>query len=160
MRPGKNWTSDSNASCDQGIGRGLDALRLKVLLSHVAMTKGALLARIGVWMQVAQLVGVAFSVWCLMRGLNIIGTTGVDGPTSLSIAIGAVLDSMPASLAAGLIGCILLTISITTYRYREKWIFWFLVTYGVLFTPFGLFFLIYCLIKRKEFLQPVPIAVL
>jgi hypothetical protein len=62
-------------------------------------------------------------------------------------------------LVGALIGLVLLSVSLTAFRYREKWFFWFLAIYSwpLLFffpigTGFGLFFLIYCLSRREEFL--------
>ena len=42
------------------------------------------------------------------------------------------------------------------FRYRAEWFFWFLIIYGILLvgTPFGIFFLVYCLVYRREFLNP------
>ncbi|MDZ4289166.1 MAG: MotA/TolQ/ExbB proton channel family protein [Prosthecobacter sp.] len=125
---------------------------------NASSNKGALLARIGVWMQVAQVVGVAFTVWGMMHAFEVLGASTAADPARLSGAIGVVLYSTAGGVAAGLVGCIFLTISITTYHYREPWIFWFLLTYGLLCTPFGLFFLVYCLIYRDEFLRPIQTA--
>lgn len=120
-------------------------------------SKGVLLAKLGAWMQLAQWLGMAFTSWGMIRAFRVLGTQAPNGgdPAQLSAAIGSVLYSALAGLVIGLVGCILLTVAITSCRYRAKWVFWFLVTYGALLTPFGLFFLIYCLIKKDEFLRPV-----
>lgn len=61
----------------------------------------------------------------------------------------------------GFIGLILLVIALVKNRYRAEWFFWFLVIYGVIVMgtfpiiglAFGIFFLVYCLTKRREFLN-------
>ena len=64
------------------------------------------------------------------------------------------------SILLGLVGLILLMISLIPLRYRAEWYFWFLNIYGVILlsafpfgTIFGIFFLVYCLTKRREFLN-------
>ena len=61
----------------------------------------------------------------------------------------------------GIIGLILITVSVAACRYRAEWFVWFLVVYGVLAlsvfpvgTAFGVFFLVYFLTKRQEYLRP------
>ena len=53
-------------------------------------------------------------------------------------------------------------IAATHYRYRAQWFFWFLCIYGAAMCisymlPFGVCFLLFALLKRKEFdLDPAP----
>jgi hypothetical protein len=62
-------------------------------------------------------------------------------------------------LLAGVVGLVLLTISLVSSRYRAEWFFWFLIVYGVLLlgafpcigTAIGIFFIVYCLTNRREF---------
>jgi hypothetical protein len=96
----------------------------------------------------------------MMKAFQVLGTAGTSDPAKLSKAIGEVLWSSFAGIAVALVGLILVIIAITACRYRSVWMFWFLCIYGGLmsfsyFFPFGLFFLIYALVKKDEFLQPV-----
>ena len=82
-----------------------------------------------------------------------------SNPSILSEAIGGVLISTFIGIALSLIGIVLVIIAITACRYRSAWMFWFLCIYGGLmsfshFFPFGLFFFIYALVKKDEFLKP------
>jgi hypothetical protein len=61
-------------------------------------------------------------------------------------------------LFAGVLGIILLIISLVSLRFRAEWFFWFLMIYGFVLlwpffctTPIGIFFIVYCLTKRHEF---------
>jgi len=65
------------------------------------------------------------------------------------------------AILLGLIGLILLLISLIRLHYRAEWFFWFLIIYGFVLlwffpfgTIFGIFFMVYCLTKRHEFLNP------
>jgi hypothetical protein len=86
---------------------------------------------------------------------------GIEDPAALSESIGFALVITAIGLIIGIVGVILLTGSVTACRYRAEWFFWFLVVYGVLAlsafpvgTAVGVFFLVYCLTKRQEFLRP------
>lgn len=121
---------------------------------------GAFIAKLGAWLQLAQLIGLGGTVIGMMKAFRVLGTSGTADPTKLSGAIGEVLISTFIGIAVAFIGVILVTIAITACRYRSVWMFWFLCIYGGLmifsyFFPFGLFFLIYALVKKDEFLQPV-----
>ena len=77
------------------------------------------------------------------------------------------------AMSTAMVGLVLITIAITACRFRAKWLFEFLRFYGVLilgltlvvefgrfrinqYLPFGLFFLIYALVKKDEFLPATP----
>ena len=64
-------------------------------------------------------------------------------------------------LVIGIVGLILLIIALVKYRYRAEWFFWFLVVYGgvLIATPFGIFFVVYCLVHRREFVSFQPLRV-
>ncbi|MGH7976212.1 MAG: hypothetical protein ACREDS_02470 [Limisphaerales bacterium] len=69
-------------------------------------------------------------------------------------------DLILGVMLIGLIGLVSLLISLTALRYRAEWFFWFLIIYGAMLcgtfpfgTIFGVFFLVYCLTKRREFLK-------
>ncbi|HBJ83494.1 MAG TPA: hypothetical protein DDZ88_06405 [Verrucomicrobiales bacterium] len=74
------------------------------------------------------------------------------------------------AVSMALIGLVLVTVAITAFRYRSKWMFKFLRFYGVLtialslvlvfgqfkinlYLPFGFYFLIFAQVKKGEFMQ-------
>lgn len=120
---------------------------------------GAFIAKLGAWLQLAQIIGLAGTVLGMIKAFSSLKTTGTSDPEVLSGAIGEVLISSAVSIAISFIGVLLVLISITLCRYRAAWMFWFLCLYGGLmifscFFPFGLFFLIFALVKKEEFLRP------
>lgn len=122
---------------------------------------GTLLAKIGALAQIGPLVGLSGTVWGMVGAFETLAASGVGDPEKLSAAIGDVLVSTAVGILFGLAGIILLVIAITFCRYRAPWAFWFLTIYGALLilafpfgTPFGLFFVIYCQMKKNEFLTP------
>ena len=66
------------------------------------------------------------------------------------------------ALLAGIVGVILLIMALVSSRYRAGWFFWFLIIYSFFaLWPFyclgpviSIFFLAYCLTKRREFFEP------
>ncbi|WP_395740982.1 MotA/TolQ/ExbB proton channel family protein [Prosthecobacter sp.] len=124
---------------------------------------GAFIAKLGAWLQLAQFIGLVGTVIGMQKAFSTIKTSGAGDPEILSGAIGEVLISSAAGIAISFIGVLLVLFSITACRYRAVWMFWFLSLYGGLITfsyffPFGLFFLIFALMKKDEFLRPsVPV---
>lgn len=121
--------------------------------------RGAFIAKLGALLQLAQLVGLAGTVAGMMKAFRVLGTAGTSDPAKLSGAIGEVLVYTAVGITVAFIGLILVSIAITACRYRSTWMFWFLCIYGGLmifshFLPFGLFFLIFALMKKDEFLRP------
>ena len=124
---------------------------------------GAFIAKLGAWLQLAQLVGFAGTVNGMAKAFREIGTAGTSDPTRLSGAIGEVLVAAAGGIAVSMVGVILVIIAITVCRYRAVWMFGFQCLYGGLmiltyFFPFGLFFLIFALVKKDEFLRPLARA--
>lgn len=122
--------------------------------------RGSFIAKLGAWLQLAQIIGLGGTVIGMMKAFRVLGTAGTSDPAKLSRAIGEVLTSTFIGIAVAFIGVILVIIAITAHRYRAVWMFWFLCIYGGLmifsyFFPIGLFFLIYALVKKDEFLPPV-----
>ncbi len=120
---------------------------------------GAFIAKLGAWLQLAQVIGIGGTVVGMMKSFKVLGESGQSNPSILSEAIGGVLISTFIGIALSLIGIVLVIIAITACRYRSAWMFWFLCIYGGLmsfshFFPFGLFFFIYALVKTDEFLKP------
>ncbi len=126
-------------------------------MSETPSNNGAFIAKLGAWLQLAQVIGFGGTVIGMMKAFRVLGTSGTADPAKLSRAIGEVLWSSFAGIAVSLVGIIFVIIAITACRYRAVWMFWFLCIYGGLmiisyFFPFGLFFLIYALVKKDEFL--------
>lgn len=122
-------------------------------------SRGAFIAKLGVWLQLAQVIGFAGTAAGMMKAFKVLGTAGTSDPAKLHRAIGEVLWTSFAGIAVSFVGVILVIIAVTACRYRATWMFWFLCIYGGLmifsyFFPFGLFFLIYALVKKQEFLPP------
>ena len=120
---------------------------------------GAFIAKLGAWLQLAQVIGFAGTANGMMKAFSTLKTSGASDPEKLSGAIGEVLVAAFTGIAVSLVGILLVLIAITVCRYRAVWMFWFLCIYGGLMTPtyffpFGLFFLIYGLVKKDEFLRP------
>lgn len=124
---------------------------------------GAFIAKLGAWLQLAQIVGFGGTVIGMMQSFKVLSDSGRSDPAMLSEAIGGVLISSVVGIALSLIGIVLVIIAITARRYRSVWMFWFLCIYGGLmsfshFFPFGLFFFIFALVKKDEFLKPQVLA--
>jgi biopolymer transport protein ExbB/TolQ len=113
---------------------------------------GRKLAKIGAWMQLALLIGVAGSVIGMMQAFDALEASapGVGDPTRLSAAIGHVLWSTLIGFVISVIGGILICIALLGTSYRSRWFFWFLILDGLVH-PFGIFFIVFALIKRQEF---------
>ncbi|TDU81287.1 hypothetical protein EI77_00590 [Prosthecobacter fusiformis] len=130
--------------------------------------RGALLAKIGALLQVAQLIGLAATLATMnaAAGNFNIQPTATDATVAEVAKASTVMSNATHYLFFGtgiaVIGMIMVIVAATVYRYRANWFFWFLCVYGGAMTisymfPFGLFFLIYALTKRKEFdLDPGP----
>jgi multisubunit Na+/H+ antiporter MnhC subunit len=126
-------------------------------------THGRTIALTGVFLQVATILSTIGTVLGMRHAFSILhaSPTGISDPRQLASAIGDVLIITAIGVGIGLIGLVLLCIALLGSRYRAEWFFWFLVLYGTLMvftfpigTLFGIFFLIYCLTRRHEFLKP------
>lgn len=130
--------------------------------------RGATLARTGALLQLAQLVGLAAMLATMnaASGNFNIQPTATDATLAEVAKASTVMSNATQYLFIGtgvaIVGIILVILAATVYRYRANWFFWFLCVYGggMLLShmfPFGLFFVIYALTKRKEFdLDPGP----
>ena len=135
--------------------------------------RGKALAIVGIILQVGPSVWIIAYVTMLFRLLglakdvpNSVSNKGFGAVTEMYSKIVAIYSDtlllVCVGLLAGLVGIVLLTISLVSSRYRSEWFFWFLVIYGfLLLAPFpligtavGLFFIVYCLTNRKEFFKP------
>ncbi len=139
--------------------------------SNSTPPKGKILAIIGTALQLAPFIWVIAYLVTLFRLLNL-----ANNPQPVDLnhpfeAFNATMSKMNSilgdgavllliGLLVGIVGLILLIIALTVSRYRAEWFFWFLLIYGLILcagfpigTAFGIFFLVYCLTKRREFLN-------
>jgi hypothetical protein len=116
---------------------------------------GKRLALTGSVMQFGTVLGLIGTCLGMMHAFEVLGESQVGDPSSLSAAIGEVLWSTFIGIAVSAVGAILMCIALFSARYRAPWFFWCLMISGVLwlvsFFPLGLLFLIYGIMKRKEF---------
>jgi biopolymer transport protein ExbB len=103
--------------------------------------------------------GLLGTVIGMMSAFHTLGSNGIGDPKSLATNIGVVLWATVLGLTLGLIGMVLIFISLFLSRYRAPWFFWFLVIDGALMlftfpigTVIGTALLAYCLIHKDEFL--------
>ena len=139
--------------------------------SNSTPQKGKILAIIGTALQLAPFIWVIAYLMTLFRLLNL-----ANNPQPVDLnhpleAFNATMSKMNSilgdgavlliiGLLVGIVGLVLLIIALTISRYRAEWFFWFSVIYGLILcagfpigTAFGIFFLVYCLTKRREFLN-------
>ena len=131
-------------------------------MNETPSNSGAFIAKLGAWLQLAHVIGFARIVPGMLQVFRELGTTGPGDPALLSAIIGEILIAISIGMALSLVGILLVLIAITVCLYRAVWMFWFLCLYGGLmifsyFFPFGLFFLIYGLVKKDEFLQTAQV---
>jgi hypothetical protein len=88
-----------------------------------------------------------------------------DGPPisdrELPVILGLIAVSS-AGILVGFFGLCLICAALVKDRCRAQWLFWFLVGYGPFQflivpwgIPFGIFFIVYALVWRREFFRPV-----
>ena len=121
---------------------------------------GKHLAITGAILQLGFILGTLWAVAGMNLGFASLAKNGVTNIQSVATVVSNVLGATAVGLTIGLVGAILTCISLTACRYRARWLFQFLVTYSWLLlfiapvgTPFGVFFLVYCLSRRGEFLD-------
>lgn len=134
--------------------------------------EGGFIAKLGAWLQLAQVIGVLCALTGMMRALHSTEDDGLTSPEKFSVAIGDGLVFTFSGLALSLAGVVLITLAITAFRYRAMWMYYFLWCYGLLslvvqtwasFKGFhlalaghvsvGLFFIVFAMVKRQEFLR-------
>ncbi len=122
--------------------------------------RGEILAKIGAWLQAAQIVGFVGTLIGMNRAFAAMGERQVTEPGTLSTVIGGVLFYSFIGIGLAVVGLILVIIAATIYKYRAGWFFWFMCIYGTgavfsYMLPLALFLVIYALVKKKEFqLEP------
>jgi len=136
------------------------------------VSKAKTFAIVGTFLQLAPIIWVVgyfvsiYRIFALMTNApaNIIGK-GINAYLEIPSQELAIMKSelwlIVIGVVIGLAGLVFLLISLTSLRYRAEWFFWFLMIYGLMLcgafpfgTIFGIFFLVYCLTKRREFLNP------
>jgi hypothetical protein len=132
---------------------------------------GKILAIVGTVLQLAPFIWVIAYLVTSFRLFNL-----ANNPEPMDVnhpfdAVNAIISKMDLILGegaivfiiglfVGFVGLIMLIVALTISRYRAEWFFWFLLIYGLILcvgfpftTAFGIFFLVYCLTKRREFLN-------
>ncbi len=127
------------------------------------------MAKLGAWLQVIPALEIAAKVVGLTQELAARHTLGLAPSTRFTAIDKYVYTCTTVAMLTAMVGLVLITIALTACRFRAKWLFEFLRFYGVLilglnlvvefgrfrinqYLPFGLFFLIYALVKKDEFL--------
>lgn len=131
-----------------------------------SQSNGKILAITGAICQVGPVVGLLGTIFGMVRAFGVLSSSGTSDPRALSGTIATVLLMTMIGFIVGIVGVVLLCIALTASCYRAKWFFWFLMIYGTLLifsypygTLFGIFFLVYSLMKRVEFFPlatPIP----
>jgi hypothetical protein len=134
-------------------------------VAQAAVSKGKRLAVIGIVLQLAPYIAILAYLTVI---LNFIGHAfGAHDPAQETAAAESFVGHMlgvviliAVCLLAALAGLVLLVIALTKLRYRAEWFFWFLIVYSVLIlgafpigTAAAIFFFVYCLTRRQEFLK-------
>lgn len=123
-------------------------------------SNGRLLVIIGMICQLGPLIACVSALLNIQRTVN---RSGIGDPSLVADAFGKMLLYNLYGLLVGVIGLILFILALVVLRYRAEWFFWFLIVYGALlilafpFTLFGIFFYVYCLTKRREFLRSTDV---
>jgi hypothetical protein len=132
--------------------------------------RGSFIAKLGAWLQLAQVIGLAGTIVGMAKAFKTLEAKGTGDSAKLSAAISEVLIYTSAGIGLAFLGLVMVTIAITACRYRACWMYRFLFWYSFwliglnvwllaffktftfnLHLPFGLFFLIFALVKKKEF---------
>jgi len=97
----------------------------------------------------------------MRHAFSSLGSSGIGDRERLSVAIGDTLIATAIGLSVGIIGVMLIAVSVLVFRYRTPWIFWFSIIISILFllvipigTIMGIVILIYSITHRNEFLAP------
>jgi hypothetical protein len=127
---------------------------------------GEKLALFGIVLQVGSLLGIVIaSVWQIhaMSALNAHGPTSLEAFSNVK---GSFLALTGVCIVSFLASLVLLCLALVVCRCRASWFFWFLVIYSwpllLLMPPVGtaaaVFFLVYSLSRRNEFISQMPVS--
>lgn len=131
-------------------------------MTDTPSNRGALLAKVGAFMQIAQVLG--FAAAFLAMNLKLRALPDAEGPPP-GVVHGLVDQNIIyiySGVGIAAFGIILVLIAAIVHRYRAEWLFWFMCLYGgamclSYMMPLGLICVIYALKKKKEFpLDPGP----
>ena len=140
----------------------------------VGTKKGKRMALTGAILQILPVIWSALYLVTVIRLATIAMSAGKDNPGTQAMAVEAAIEQMGdtlwiglifgiAAVLLGLFGLVLLILALVKSRCRAKWLFWFTLVYGVMLLPaipfgslFGIFFIVYALVKQREFFPPQP----
>lgn len=132
-------------------------------MNPVLKRLGERLARIGALCQLALLSLPYYAHKLAGQPVKLSITNGEASIRSIQSTIhrqSALNDMVLMFLVPAAIGLLLIIVAVTLLQARRPWIFWFLCIYGALLLvssvlmPLGIFFLIYALVKKDDFLRP------
>jgi hypothetical protein len=127
---------------------------------------GEKLALFGIVLQVVSLLGIVIgSVW-QVHAMSALNAHGADTLAAFSDVWGRFLAIAGFCAVSFLASLVLLCIALAVYRCRAAWFFWFLAIYSwpllLLMPPVGtaaaVFFLVYSLSRRNEFISQMPVS--
>lgn len=100
-------------------------------------TTGSRLAKVGLWLQLAPLIGLSETLqqlWALYREMLVrIQTGGVAlDITSVSKLMKAATTGSMAGTLISCLGAALILLAYTKFNYQPRWAFWFLVSFVIL----------------------------
>lgn len=97
-------------------------------------TTGSRLAKIGLWLQLAPLIGITETLrqlWTLFREALVRAQAG-EATVDVAFISKMMQVATTGSLTGTIISCIgalLILLAYTKYHYRPKWAFWFLIAF-------------------------------
>ena len=97
-------------------------------------TTGSDLAKIGLWLQLAPLLGITETLrqlWTLFREVLVRAQAG-EATVDVAFISKMMQVATTGSLAGTIISCIgalLILLAYTKYHYRPKWAFWFMIAF-------------------------------
>jgi hypothetical protein len=126
---------------------------------------GEKLALLGIVLQIGSLLGIVLVSCWRIHAMSALGAHGPVTLDDLDNIIGRFAVVIGVCLVSFFLSLVLLCISLAVCRCRAAWFFWFLATYSWLLvlmppagTAAGIFFLIYSLSRRSEFISEMPIS--
>ena len=132
---------------------------------------GKWLAIMGIVIHVLGLLVLAVSLSRAVVELNSVGfgQAGIGDPSVMRDAMEGVTKRFFVfnfmSQGIGAFGNFLFVLALVARRYRAVWFFWFICIWSVLSAPsfpigtgFGIFFLVYALSRKEEFLRPQSVS--
>ena len=115
-------------------------------------------AILGTAVQCSLLVGIAFFVAGMLKTFREITAGGVSDPELMTQGIGQALVPVVVALGVGVWGTFISLVTAIVSNYRSRWFFWSSAVFAVVYlialpvgTMLGLAFLIFLIVKRREF---------